>query len=574
MRRTVLSFVFALLSFGYFGGETSATTPDGQTPIHNCQSGTYFNAAIGACVSSSPGFYVPYSPHSATEQVACAPGTFTNTYKNISCTTNTAGFTVNADSTGLTSCLDAVGRTYAVPGVVGCYACNTGTVVKWSGSEYFACVPPSPQQCPIGTHDVAGTCTPASPGYYVPFGATEPRACPRSTFSASAGSFSCESCPAGFTTTTPGSTACSPVVPPALSCPGGSHAEGGICVQDPLVCPIGSVPISGGQYCRPCPQGTTTTSPGATSCTATPAALTVRFECAATDTMDPSKSLVHFGYENTYLATQPLLIPYGDDNTILINGADQGPASGPTTIFGLGIHTNAFAVRFTPGDQVQWLLRDPASTALVTHTMPTDLASCPAPIEPGSSGPIGPPGAPGATGPAGPAGLPGEMGPIGPTGPPGPVGPAGQQGPAGPTGPAGIGLPGPIGQTGATGATGPQGLPGANASFNFVTLSVNTNSTLMFPAGTASVIYLASTPAARMNLTLPAPSTAVGRFLTVRRVGAGGRVLISSGSAPLEGGREIRDGASDSNIIALDKGWDWVTFVTDGTTWFVFGNGR
>jgi hypothetical protein len=113
-----------------------------------------------------------------------------------------------------------------------------------------------------------------------------------------------------------------------------------------------------------------------------------------------------------------------------------------------------------------------------------------------------------------------------------------------------------------------------NVTASFVTVNVSANGVLAMPPGTNSIIYMASTPAARLNLILPAPSTAAGRFLTVRRIDNGGRVLIAGGGAPIEGGREIRDGSSDSNVVALNQRWDWVTFVTDGTSWFVFGNGR
>ena len=103
---------------------------------------------------------------------------------------------------------------------------------------------------------------------------------------------------------------------------------------------------------------------------------------------------------------------------------------------------------------------------------------------------------------------------------------------------------------------------------------MSSDGTLILPTGGQSVVYLATTNRPRLNLTLPNPSTAVGRFITVRRVDNGGRVLISSGAANLEGGREIREGSSDSNVIALNARWDSVTFVTDGTGWFVFANGR
>jgi len=46
--------------------------------------------------------------------------------------------------------------------------------------------------------------------------------------------------------------------------------------------------------------------------------------------------------------------------------------------------------------------------------------------------------------------------------------------------------------------------------------------------------------------------------VTVRKVDAGGRVSISGGGA----------------AFTLGNRGEWVTFVTDGTTWSVFGNGR
>jgi hypothetical protein len=342
-----------------------------------------------------------------------------------------------------------------------------------------------------------------------------------------------------------------------------------------------------------------------------------RVECVTTEIDDPTKSLVHFGYENRYLRSFPLVYD-PSQSAIFLNGVNAGPTAGATTTFDLGIHTNAFAVRFTPGvDVVEWVLWDPTTNSARTYTVPAMLPMC------NGGGEMGPAGAPGPQGPAGIAGLTGEPGPQGPKGDPGPQGPAGTNGingrngvdgrngldgaagfpgpigPAGPQGPKGdqgnagvAGATGPSGATGATGAIGPtgpagpqglrgpqgvpgpQGIPGTSATTAFVTVNVTTNGTLAMPTGSNSIIYLASTPGARLNLTLPSPSSASGRFLSVRRVDNGGRVLISSGGAPLEGGREIRDGSSDSNVVALNQRWDWVTFVTDGTSWFVFGNGR
>lgn len=102
---------------------------------------------------------------------------------------------------------------------------------------------------------------------------------------------------------------------------------------------------------------------------------------------------------------------------------------------------------------------------------------------------------------------------------------------------------------------------------------MNRNGPLALPASN-SAIYLATTTGPKLSLALPAPSQALGRFISVRRIDSGGRVLISSGAAPLEGGREIRARDGNSDVIALDAQWDWVTFVTDGTSWFVFESGH
>lgn len=117
------------------------------------------------------------------------------------------------------------------------------------------------------------------------------------------------------------------------------------------------------------------------------------------------------------------------------------------------------------------------------------------------------------------------------------------------------------------------GANGAHRTMLFSTLGVDRNGLLALPAAN-SAIYLARTVGPKLSLTLPAPAQAVGRFVSVRRVDDGGRVLISSGAAPLEGGRELRARDGNSDVIALDERWDWVTFVTDGTSWFVFESGH
>jgi hypothetical protein len=139
-------------------------------------------------------------------------------------------------------------------------------------------------------------------------------------------------------------------------------------------------------------------------------------ECVAPDPGDPSKRLVHFGYENRDAQTGlPLTLSYGADTMVLVNDKDAGVASGAPLQLALGIHTNAFTFRYADGDQVVWRVEDP-----ITHSFA--VASPDAATQTCDEGPPGPQGATGETGPRGPAG---------PTGPPGPSGPQGLQGPRG-----------------------------------------------------------------------------------------------------------------------------------------------
>jgi hypothetical protein len=119
--------------------------------------------------------------------------------------------------------------------------------------------------------------------------------------------------------------------------------------------------------------------------------------------------------------------------------------------------------------------------------------------------------------------------------------------------------------TGPQGPQGPAGPAGSDASINFTLLTIAVSGPLTFPTGAHSVFYQVSTSGPRdsVALTLPDPSTAIGRFVTVRRMSKGGDVTISGGGATLEGGP-----------IALRNAGDWATFVTDGTTWFVFGSNQ
>jgi hypothetical protein len=422
--------------------------------------------------------------------------------------------------------------------------------------------------CPAGSYMLNGVCTPAQPGFYAPGGGTQQFQCAAGSFSNLAGQASCTACAPGSYQSNYQATSCS-------LCPAGMF-QPGVGADSCFLCNQGFTSTEGSTTCtavdlcamNSCQNGGTCVSDGVSwTCQCPPpfigstcefADFFGRVECIAPDLLDPPRYLAQFGFENLYTNQVPLQIPYGADNHVVINGNVSPATVGAPTMFALGIHTNAFSVRFTPGDSVMWLLRDPSTGQVVTY----DISGAP------------------ACAPAAGSGATGATGPTGATGDPGIDGVDGATGATGSPGAAGLGLPG------ATGATGPTGPAGSGGGFNFVTLSVSTNSTLTFPTGASSVIYLASVPrgrdegrsnddrGSRLSLRLPSPATAVGRFLTVRRVDSGGRVLISSGGVPLEGGREIRDGSADSNVIALNNRWEWVTFVTDGNTWFVFGNGR
>lgn len=330
-------------------------------------------------------------------------------------------------------------------------------------------------------------------------------------------------------------------------------------------------PLTGRSSCDVCPAGTVS-GPGAVICQAlSDVALRPLMLCANPDAADATKRLVQVGFENTYTGAVPLMISHGAENNLLINGTDRSLESGVPTTFAAGIHTNAFTLRFTPGvDTIVWKLKDPESNAIVDHEMPAQLPPCYAAGEPGPAGPQGPQGPPGPAGAAGPSGAEGVQGPPGadgPQGPVGPQGPTGDQGPQGAQGAQGLQGPqgdqGPQGPIGPVGPQGPAGPAGSDASINFTLLTIAASGPLTFPTGAHSVLYLVSTSGPRdsVALTLPTPLSAIGRFVSVRRVNKGGDVTISGDGATIEGGP-----------IALRDAGDWVTLVTDGTTWFVFGS--
>ena len=187
----------------------------------------------------------------------------------------------------------------------------------------------------------------------------------------------------------------------------------------------------------------------------------------------------------------------------------------------------------------------------------------------GPAGALGPQGPAGAIGPQGPAGAIGPQGPIGLQGVPGLPGPQGVPGALGPQGPAGAtGPQGPIGLQGAPGLPGPQGVPGAQGpagpigvGLTFDIIAVSSDTAIVAPPSAHSVVYLVTTGRSNITMTLPAPATAVGRFITIQRVDDGRKVFIRP-----QGGEAI-DGARQP--VVMDDRFDSMTLVTDGTQWVV-----
>ncbi|MGE0043055.1 MAG: hypothetical protein AB7H88_15475 [Vicinamibacterales bacterium] len=347
------------------------------------------------------------------------------------------------------------------------------------------------------------------------------------------------------------------------------------------------------QSCPTPPAGWVITDTG--TCAMAPLGVLVPIvTCVAPDPVNPGLQIARFGYDNRIPAlNQTPNVPYGPQNAFTVDGYDIGPDSGVPTVFAPGLHEFEFSFRFAPGQSVAWTLTDPwgyyATVAMPTQDTPACVGA------PGEQGPQGEPGPEGQMGPVGPQGdpgpqgVPGQAGPAGPTGPQGPqgdAGPMGAPGPAGPAGPQGPqgapGLPGPMGPQGVPGNTGPQGPVGLG--LGFVTEAVSESGALTLPGGNTSVIYMVTVPSGRgrgssqVSLVLPPAADAISRFVSVRRLDDRGRVIVTTQPGEhIEGWKELGDDHGrhgDSDALALNGRWDYVTLVSDGVTWFVFGQGR
>lgn len=347
------------------------------------------------------------------------------------------------------------------------------------------------------------------------------------------------------------------LVPPSdggFACPATKETQS--CTPEILACDHGILK-SGGCACEPGWTGD--------MCQQPTSAIIPRVECVAPDPVNPAYAVAQFGYlsiNGTALKLTPQ--PPPSLNTFTVNGIFFYGSGAPET-FEPGLHTNAFSFRYNPlTELLNWSVI--GITVSPSNTTPSCVST--------AAGPQGPPGEPGPPGNRGPEGLPGkdgERGPQGLQGPTGDTGPAGKPGAPGNQGPQGI--PGPI---------GPQGPIGMGLSF--VTVPINVSGSLLLPAdkqGSPSVIYIVSVPPGgrgneRFELTLPPALNATSRFVSVRRLDDRGRVFIrSQGGDRIEGWREApARGGRDTDVLALENRYDYVTLVSDGGRWFVFAHGR
>lgn len=322
---------------------------------------------------------------------------------------------------------------------------------------YISCSPGNRVQdgrcvlCTVGNYSTNGNlpaCTPASVGFFVStIGASAQQACAPGTYSPTTGRSSCllsplghfvalpaaaspTPCSAGQYASTTGALACSSA-PPGSFVPAPGTAFPTLCAANTyqplagqtscLACDANRISQVGATacVCAPPPPGSFISDPD--TCAVSPVAPSLKLNavCVRQDPADATRSLVQFGYENTFPGGEIL-----DVGNVAINGAGLTPPGIPSSL-ARGIHTNAFTVRYTPGDSVVWTAIDPVTFDVRIASPGETTPSCTV------QGPQGPEGPQGAAGPEGPAGPQGEPGPAGPEGATGPAGPQGADGPQG-----------------------------------------------------------------------------------------------------------------------------------------------
>ena len=115
---------------------------------------------------------------------------------------------------------------------------------------------------------------------------------------------------------------------------------------------------------------------------------------------------------------------------------------------------------------------------------------------------------------------------------------------------------------GANGSDGADG--GLGLGLSFAIQELVGGGVITLPAGNASVIVLATSGAPPTTLvTLPAAADAVSRFVLVRRMDARGRLFVRAPSGTILGGSQSAD-------VVLERRFDQVLLVSDGTNWVIF----
>ncbi|KOO31505.1 mastigoneme-like protein [Chrysochromulina tobinii] len=258
-----------------------------------------------SCNPCSTGGY--YCAEGAAAALPCPFGTHKNASLSVmtsvdQCVVCPAGTSCSVGSATPRPCLP--GSFSAAAGTQSCDLCPRGKFTSMSGNTAcqpcergFLCVEGSsaPQPCPGGTHanqtvlNLTGylgslsECVVCPAGTSCSVGSATPRPCLPGSFSAAAGTQSCDLCPRGKFTSTSGNTACQPCTPGFLCvegssapqpCPGGTHANQTVLTltgylgspSECIVCPVGTSCSVGSAVAVPCAPGTYNNQPRQETC--------------------------------------------------------------------------------------------------------------------------------------------------------------------------------------------------------------------------------------------------------------------------------------------------------------------
>ena len=272
----------ALCAFGTYAGTTGRTTCqscvagtfipfEGASSVNfcaNCPKGT-FSAVSGSseCTPCEAGSYQGLTGESdctpcplgtfngatgatrSTDCVPCPPGSFADDTGSSSCTPCPAG--AESTSPGAQTCTTCSLGFYSTGGAINCSPCPAGTKGDASAGAIMAsstdCIACEPGEFAASTGQAV--CQP----------------CPDGSYSDQAGMSECTKCPVGYTgRVAPASRA--GVDFACQACAAGTYSAIAGSVNACLECERGTYQDGIGQNtCKPCPRGTVTTVPGATS---------------------------------------------------------------------------------------------------------------------------------------------------------------------------------------------------------------------------------------------------------------------------------------------------------------------